>query len=348
MGTLNFAIFGSGFWSLYQIPAWLELGGAQPVAIYNRTKSRAEQVARKFNIPKVYADPEELLQVERGNLNFIDILTAVDTHAPLVHLAAKYKLPVICQKPMSTDLASAEEMVASCREAGVPLFIHENWRWQIPIRALKQVLDRGEIGKPFRARIDMISGFPVFANQPFLKELEQFILTDLGSHTLDTARFLFGEATSLYCQTHHVHADVRGEDVASIMMQMGQDITVTVNMAYAENYLEREAFPQTFIFIEGQHGSLELGADYWLRVTTKSGTHSKRCPPPRYGWADPLYEVVHSSIVPCNANLLSALKGEGRAETTGEDNLKTVQLVFKSYDSANQDRVIHFSEQESL
>ena len=58
----------------------------------------------------------------------------------------------------------------------------------------------------------MISGFPVFANQPFLKELEQFILTDLGSHTLDTARFLFGEAESLYCQTRRVHPDIKGED----------------------------------------------------------------------------------------------------------------------------------------
>jgi D-apiose dehydrogenase len=64
----------------------------------------------------------------------------------------------------------------------------------------------------------MISGFPVFNNQPFLKELEQFILTDLGSHTLDTARFLFGEASSLYCQTRRIHADIRGEDVATIMM----------------------------------------------------------------------------------------------------------------------------------
>ena len=343
MRALKFAVFGTGFWSLFQIPAWFEVGGVQPVAAYNRTKTRAEAVARQFNIPRVYDDPEELLRVEGENLDFIDIITAVETHAPLVQLAAKYRLPVICQKPMSTDLASAEGMVAACREAGVPLYIHENWRWQTPIRALKQALDSGAIGLPFRARIDMISGFPLFANQPFLKELEQFILTDLGSHTLDTARFLFGEANSLYCQIRKVHPDIRGEDVATVMMQMGTGITVTVNMAYAENYLEREAFPQTYFFIEGERGSLELGPDYWLRTTTKTGTHLLRCPPPRYAWADPAYDVVHASIAPCNANLLAALKGEGEAETTGEDNLKTVRLVFAAYDSANHDQVIHFS-----
>ena len=57
-------------------------------------------------------------------------------------------------------------------------------------------------------------------------------------------------------------------------------------------------------------------------------------PPPRYAWADPAYDVVHSSIVPCQANILASLRGEGTAETTGEDNLRTVRLVFASYESA--------------
>lgn len=342
MADLKFAIMGTGFWSLYHMLGWKEVGGVQPVAAYNRTRSKAEQIAKRFGIPRVYADPQEMLQKERDNLDFIDIITAVETHAPLVQLAAQFGLPVICQKPMSTDLASAEKMVAECKAAGVPLYIHENWRWQTPIRALKQVLDSGEIGRPFRARIDMISGFPVFDNQPFLKELEQFIITDLGSHTLDTARFLFGEASSLYCQTRQVHRDIKGEDVATIVMNMGENISVTVNMAYAGNPLEREAFPQTFLFVEGEYGSLELSRDYWLHTTTRAGTLLKRVPPPRYAWANPAYDVVHASIAACNANLLGALKGTGEAETTGEDNLKTVRLVFACYESAGHDQVIHF------
>src|SRR5205807_2672309 len=103
-------------------------------------------------------------------------------------------------------------------------------------------------------------------------------------------------------------------------------------------------FPQTLIFIEGEAGSLELGPDYWLRTTTERGTLLERVPPPRYSWADPAYEVVHASIAACNANLLAALRGEAQAETTGEDNLKTVQLVYSAYDSANSDKVVHFGE----
>ena len=340
MEKYRYAVFGTGFWSQFQISAWNEVGGVDLVALYNRTVSRAEKIASRFNVPKVYGDPEELVRNE--NLDFIDIITEIDYHAPLVELAAKYKVPVICQKPMAPDLKTAEHMLSVCQDAGIPFFIHENWRWQTPIRALKQALDEGEIGKPFRARIEMISGFPVIKNQPLLGILPHFIVTDLGSHTLDTARFLFGEADSLFCRTQKIHREIAGEDVATIILAMGSNTTVTIHMAYAENFLEREAFPQTFIFIEGERGSIELAQDYWLRVTTASGTHAWRCPPPRYSWADPAYDVVHSSIVPCNKDLLGALKGENKAETSAEDNLKTVRLVFASYDSAENNQAIQF------
>lgn len=342
MTDLRYAVFGTGFWSTFQIEAWNEVGGVQLVALYNRTVAKAQKIAARFGVSPeaVYGEPQQLLRHEK--IDFMDIITEIDAHAPLVYLAAQYKIPVICQKPMAPDLATAEKMVATCRAAGVPFYIHENWRWQAPHRAVKQALLEGQIGKPFRARLDMISGFPVFANQPLLRNLDHFIITDLGSHTLDTARFLFGEANSLYCQTRRVHRDIHGEDVATLVLEMGGQTTVTINMAYAENYLEHEAFPQTAIFIEGERGSLELAPNYWLRITTQEGTYARRVPPPRYAWADPAYDVVHASIVPCNANLLSALQGTGLAETTGENNLQTMRLVFAAYDSAAEKRVILF------
>jgi len=125
-------------------------------------------------------------------------------------------------------------------------------------------------------------------------------------------------------------------------LRMRAGTTVIVAMAYAENFLERERLPETFIFIEGTKGSLELAPDYWVRVTTKEGTHARRYPPQRYPWVDPQYEVVQSSIVPCNAHLLGALNGRWPAEMTGEDNLETMRLVFAAYDSAESGRAVHF------
>jgi hypothetical protein len=129
-----------------------------------------------------------------------------------------------------------------------------------------------------------------------------------------------------------------------VILRMRSGATVVVEMAYAENFVERECFPQTLIFVEGSRGSAEIAPDYWVRTTTAQGTDARRCRPPRYAWADPAYDVVHASIVGCHRNLLAGLKGEAQAETNAADNLRTLRLVFGSYDSARLNEVVKLDE----
>jgi predicted dehydrogenase len=342
---LRFAVFGAGFWTRYQLAAWRELPGVECAAIYNRSVAKAQAIAREFGIAAVYDDAEKLLREVKPD--FVDNITEVGGHKPLSLLCAKHRVPCICQKPLAASLADARAMVAAFRRARTPFFVHENWRWQTPIRALKRALESGVIGTPFRARLTMVSGFDCWANQPALRELEQFILTDLGTHILDVARVFFGEANSLYCQTQRTLAPaVKGENIATLLLSMGQAKTsVIVELGYAKTPLEpgaRECFPQTLAFIEGPHGSIELCADYLLRVTTAKGTHVQRHAPPRYEWANPAYDIAHASIVDCHRDLLAALQGRGGGETTGADNLKTLELVFAAYESARRGETIHF------
>jgi len=337
MPNLRFAVLGCGFWSQYQIAAWRELEGVELAAVCNRTRSKAQAVADRFGVKAVYDDAEAMLRETK--LDFVDVITDVDTHERFVTLAAHHRLPVICQKPMAPDLSAAQRMVEACNKAAIPLLIHENWRWQHPLRQFKKLMDPSDLGDPFRARITFSCSFPVFDNQPFLRELDRFILTDIGSHILDTARFLFGEVSTLYCRTRRVNPSIRGEDVATVILGMKSGATVTCEMSYASR-LEHERFPETYVLAECQRGSIELGPDFWIRITDNSGTRSRRFPPPRYSWADPAYDVVHSSIVDCNRNLLNALRGGARAETDAQDNMQTVKLVFASYDSAESGQTI--------
>ncbi len=342
---LRLAIFGAGFWAPFQLAAWREIGGVEFVAIYNRSPAKAEAIARRFSIPAVFDDPERLLKEIRPDA--VDNITEIGGHKPLSLLCARHRVACICQKPLAHSLADARRMVAAFERAETPLFVHENWRWQTPLAALRKTLASGVIGTPFRARLTMVSGFDCWSNQPALRSIEQFILTDLGTHVLDTARVLFGEAKSLYAQLHRTLApEVKGENVATLLLSMGEARTsVVVELGYARTPLEagaREAFPQTRAFVEGPRGSIELDNDYILRITTAKGTLLTRHPPPRYAWADPRYDIAHASIVPCHENLLAGLRGTGRAETTGADNLRTLELVFGAYASAARDRVIHF------
>lgn len=338
MGALKFAAVGAGFWANFQLAAWRELDGVVCAAICDGSTEKASMLAQRLSIPHVFTDAEQMIQQIKPD--FIDIITPMETHAALVRLSARYRIPVICQKPMAPSLEVAEEMVQDCARAGIPFFIHENWRWQTPVRQLKSELQSGRIGSPIRARLQFITGFDFLKNQPGLRQVEQLLLSDLGVHILDTARFLFGEAESLYCQTHRVHVNILGEDMATILLKMRNGMTVICELAYAGIPVEQENFPQTAIFIEAEQGSMELCPDYWIRITTDEGTFSKRYAPPRYGWADPAYEVAHASLVACNQNFFCAFQGAGNAETTGEDQLQTMRLVSAAYHSARVEEVV--------
>lgn len=334
---LRVAIFGAGFWAQYQIAGWQELKNVEIVALYNRTKDKGLKLTSQFHIPSFYNDPKELLAQE--HIDCVDIITSPDSHESLVELVANHGTPVICQKPLAPTFAAAKHMVKITNEAKIPFMVHENWRWQAPIRALKKEINQGSIGNVFRARINYSNNFPVFINQPFLKELQQFMLMDMGTHILDVARFLFGEAKSVYCQIASVTKGIKGEDVATISLKMRNGTHCSVEMSYA-SILAEDTFPQTLILAEGEKGSVELKKDYLIITTTKQETKSYHAKPRMYPWINPQYALVQSGIVEANRNFLESLQGKTTCETTGKDNLKTLQLVFSSYESAKTNQAV--------
>jgi predicted dehydrogenase len=328
MRNTRVAIFGAGFWAQYQIAAWRELPGVELVALANRTVGKGEALADRFGIPRVYGDPAELLRRERPDV--ADIVTEIPGHEPLVLLAAEHGTPVICQKPMGPDLEACERMVAACQAAGTPFFVHENFRWQAPMRAVKRALADGRVGRPYRALIRLSHGtMAMVENQPALFELEQWALMDMGSHALDLARFFFGEPDWLVCQTRRTIERARGEDIASVMLKAGE-VIVVCELGWAD---------EPVVFAEGTGGTLTLHPDDALSVATAAGVATDRVVSPAYAWADPVYGACHPSIVACHANLLAALRGEAAAETTAADNLRTMRLVFAAYDSAARGQV---------
>lgn len=334
---MKFAIFGCGFWSQFQLGGWKELEGAECVALYNRTKSKADELAERFGVPRTYDDPEALMR--REELDFIDIITDVDSHARFVKLGAEFGKHVICQKPMAPDFETARQMMEVTRKAGVKYFIHENYRWQPQFRRVREIMDSGEIGKPFRCRSWWNTAFPVFETQPFLAELDQFALTDQGSHQFDVLRFLFGQAHSIYCQVQTVNPNIKGEDVATSLIRMKSGMVCSQEISFSSP-LEKEVFPQTLMIIEGDRGSIRLDADFKISITEGTGTRKEVVPMKKYSWQTDRLIPEPPSIVACNNDILQDLLGRGKAETTGEDNFETVRLVWAAYESARTNRVI--------
>jgi predicted dehydrogenase len=279
---------------------------------------------------------------EKERPDFVDIATTVPSHRALVELAASLRIPVICQKPFALTLADGEAMVAACEAAGVPLMVHENFRWQSPIRAVRQVIDSGDIGQVFWGRVSFRSAFDVFSGQPYLAKQKRFIVEDLGIHSLDIARYLFGDALALAARIMRVNPAIAGEDVATALLDHGGGVSSVVDCSYATK-LEKELFPQTLLEIDGTEGTIRLGPGYGLTVTNSQGTEKRDVSPPLLAWASPPWHNIQESVLAIQQYWVDCLKSGRETETSGRDNLKTLALVEAVYQSAAAGETVRFS-----
>jgi len=331
MSELKGALIGCGFFAVNQMHAWRDVESAEIVAICDRDPARLKAVGDQFGIERCYSDAAELFAA--GGFDFVDIATTVPSHRPLVEMAARHKVPVICQKPFALSLADAKAMVAACREAGIPLMVHENFRWQAPIQAVRRLLDSKAIGTPFWGRFSFRSGYDVFSGQPYLAEGERFIIEDLGIHTLDIARFILGDVKTLTARTKRVNPDIKGEDVATILLDHESGATSVVDVSYATK-LGTEPFPETLIELDGSEGTIRLSTGYRLEVTNAAGTVVSDASPQLLSWASRPWHNIQESVYAIQDHWVERLRNGGEPATSGADNLKTFALVEAAYESA--------------
>lgn len=331
------AVIGCGFFAQNQLHAWADLPGARIVALCDRDPVRLAETAARFGIARTYTDAGAMLAAER--LDFVDIATTVGSHRALVELAAGAGLHVICQKPFAANMADANAMVAAVQAAGKTLMVHENFRWQSAVRRVIDIVRSGALGEAYFGRISFRSGFDVFAGQPYLAEGARFIVEDLGIHTLDIARALFGDVTRMAATMRRINQGIKGEDVATMLLTHAGGATSVVDCSYATRRLP-ETFPETLIEIDGSLGSLRLDAGY--RLVMGSG-QVENLSPPLLPWASKPWHNIQESVRIIQAHFLDCIAAGVQPETSGADNLKTLALVEAAYLSAAEARTVEMA-----
>jgi len=331
MSELRGGLIGCGFFAINQLHAWRDAEGASIVAICDRDPARLATVGDQFGIERRYTDAKAMLEAEK--LDFVDIATTVESHRPLVELVTSYRLPTICQKPFAPTIADAKAMVDAAAKAGVPLMVHENFRWQSPIRAVKAILDSGEIGTPFFGRVSFRSGYDVYAGQPYLAKVKRFIVDDLGVHVLDVARYLFGDVATISARTQRVNPDIAGEDTATMLLDHRSGVTAVVDCSYSSKR-PVEQFPETVIEVDGSEGSVRLEQGYKLILRGKSGIVERDASPPLLPWASRPWHNVQESVLAIQQHWIDCLRNGREPDTSGRDNLNTFALVEGAYAGA--------------
>lgn len=164
--------------------------GFPVVAIASRTKSKAQTVADRWGIDKVHDTPEDLIC--DPDVAIVDIAYPPDQQPALIRkaLAAPNVKAILAQKPLALSLKEARALRDEAKAAGKALSVNQNMRYDQSMQVLKQILDRGGLGEPVFAQIDM-HAIPHW--QGFLEGYDRLTLANMSVHHLDAMRFLFGD-----------------------------------------------------------------------------------------------------------------------------------------------------------
>lgn len=334
---LRGGIIGAGFFAGNHLNAWNMVEGARIVALCDTDPARLATMGDAFGIEARYADAAQMLDTE--GLDFVDIITTVPSHRALVELAIGKGAHVICQKPFAENLEDARAMVRAADAAGKTLMVHENFRWQSAVRAAIDTVRSGAIGTPFFCRAAFRSGYDVFSGQPYLAEGERFIIEDLGIHVLDIVRALMGDVTRVAAHTNRINPNIKGEDVATILMSHDSGMASVVDCSYA-THRSPETFPETLLELDGDAGSLYLKAGYQLEIHKDGAVETRDVSPPLLDWAERPWHNIQESVFIIQEHFTRCLASGTTPETSGADNLNTLTLVEAAYRSAAQGRSV--------
>ena len=327
-------LIGCGFFAQNHLHAWSDLQpeGADLVAVCDIDAAKARAAGEKFGA-RWYTDAAEMLDKEQ--LGLVDIATQARTHLTLVEMTMARHLPTVVQKPFGQTFDEVQRMVALSRETGTFLAVHENFRFQLPMLKVAEIIRSGAIGTPTWARINFRTNYDIYSGQPYLATEKRFAVMDLGVHVLDVARVFMGEVDHLTSELQRRNPDVVGEDTATMLLRHTSGGVSVVECTYGAKRLP-DQFPETLLEIEGDKGAVVTRIGNRIEVTSNGAMHEIDADPAVHPWAERPWHVAQDSVLSTNRHMLQAVQAGRAAATSAEDNLKTFALVEAAYAAAGK------------
>jgi predicted dehydrogenase len=209
--------------------------------------------------------------------------------------------------------------------------VHENFRFQYPMRRIKELVDAGAIGRPFFGRVSFRTAHDVYSAQPWLVDNERMIIIDVAVHLFDLARCFLGEPQTLYADALRVNPIISGEDVATVLMHL-DGATCIVDASY-ETKSDHNTYPQTFVTLEGTDGTITLGPDYHLQIVSRGVVTNEDLLIPEHHWASVPWNAIQDSVYNIQRHWVDCLTTGTTPETSGTDTLTLLDITLGAYAS---------------
>lgn len=163
------------------------------------TEGLAKDGAARYGFKHYTTDYREIMK--NPEIDIVDISTPNNTHAEIAIAAARAGKHILCEKPIATSTGDARRMVEEVKKTGVVNQLAFNYR-RIPAVVLaKKFIQEGKIGQIISYRGTYLSGGDTTTPMGWRqrKDIAGYgVLGDVGTHSLDLARYLCGEVNEVH------------------------------------------------------------------------------------------------------------------------------------------------------
>jgi predicted dehydrogenase len=322
--------------------------GVQVTAVHGRNYAKAAAIARSHGVVHVHSDWRQL--VVDPEIGLVSVATPPAVHAEVAFAALAAGKAVLCEKPLTTSLGAAHDLVTAAERARQPTAVNFSYRALPAFERAREMLAEGQVGHVLHAHVEwhVPSRLDANATWSWKDDLEQGggALASYGVHALDYLEWLLGPVERVFGRLKTFvksrgdgasAREVTSDDacVAVLEFRGGASATLTVSTASAGGRLHR-------LDIRGTEGRLVVQnldsrdpvRPFDVLVATGNGDLERLVlEPPRYPVAagvDPRVEpfAVHA------AGLIAAVRSATTYTPSFAEGLRAQRLLDALRESA--------------
>jgi predicted dehydrogenase len=335
--TRGIAIVGAGGIVNYaHLPAYRK-SGFRVVGITDRNREAAEKTAKEHKIPKVYAGLEELL-ADR-DVEIVDVAVYPAGQLEVVEKVTAGKRHLLCQKPFADEYGKAVRSVELAEAANVKIAVNQQMRWDAGIRCARILIDDGWLGTPTYGTIQVHCNTD-WSLWPWIYQGKRLEVMFHSIHYIDSLRFLLGQPNSVFTSGSRGPAETTQAETKTLTVwDYTSGLQVLIDVCHST--WQDDAY--AIFRLEGTEGIIK--GTIGLMYNYPSGRPdtlefmSKRN---RGYWFSARLDAmwIPDAFAGPMASLMRSVEDGCEAETSGRDNLRTLQVVFAEYRSMAEKRAV--------
>jgi len=252
-------VVGSGSAGLRHARNLADLGCR--IACTDPRDDRRKALAAELGATGVFAHLEEALH-GASDLDAVVIASPTALHVDQASAALHAGLPVLLEKPVSTEAASGRRLLAAAEETGLPVLLGYTWRWWPPLAVVQQRLREGAIGAVRFVQLHMSAHLadwhPWERYQDFFmasKALGGGALLD-ESHWIDLMVHFFGVPDRVFARIEKISGlEIETDDNVDMLLDYADTLRVSLHLDLFGRPHEK------FIRFVGEEGTLHWSAD---------------------------------------------------------------------------------------